>query len=147
MADRTPRGAETREETARTQTWKPPELLPMAPENPDWKYRWIRTAILGEQDTLNVGMKRREGWEFIKACDMPDIAMQAGLDPGSEDRIEIGGLAYAKIPAELLKQREDYYTGLANAQVTGVREQLLREQDPRMPMKVEFSSKTTGGRF
>lgn len=144
MSNRAPRSLDTRDETARPQSWKPPELLPMPDYDPDWKFRWIRISILGELDNLNVGMKRREGWEFVRAADMPEIAIQAGLDPESSDRIEIGGLALGKIPAETLKQREDYYLRLADAQMTGVNDQLLREQDPRMPMKIQHTSKTGG---
>lgn len=143
MSDRTPRQATSRDSESRTLTWKPPETLPSPEPQEGWKFGWIRTATLGETDVINVSMKRREGWEFIKASDMPDFAELAGFSPTSSDRMEIGGLALAKIPTEIWNARAAYYQRMTDQQMEAVDEQLLSNNDPRMPLMRQRSSKTS----
>jgi len=146
MADqpRTARTQTTRETESRPTTWRPPELLPMPDIQEGWRFRWIRVASLGEIDTTNTGMRRREGWEFVDPSDMPEIALDAGCRP-EDTRIEIGGLALAKIPEEVAKQRDEYFTRMATAQLEAVDQSLMRQQDPRMPIIRERKSSTSYG--
>jgi hypothetical protein len=51
----------------------------------------------------------------------------------------------ARIPEELAKQRLDYQTKQTDAQDEAVNNDLLRDQDRRMPMSIERSSKNFGG--
>lgn len=139
------READTRDDNMRAQVWKPPETLPMPDPEPGWKFRWIRVASAGEVDNTNIGMKRREGWEFVKASEMPDLALSAGVDPTSGDRIEIGGLALGKIPEEIMRQRREFYQNLTDNQVNRVDADLNREMDPRMPIINQGSTRTSGG--
>ena len=57
----------------------------------------------------------------------------------------MGGLVLARIPEELAKQRLDYQNKQTDAQDEAVNNDLLRDQDRRMPMSVERSSKSFGG--
>jgi hypothetical protein len=59
--------------------------------------------------------------------------------------IGVGGLVLARIPEELAKQRLDYQNKQTDAQDEAVNNDLLRDQDRRMPMSIERSSKNFGG--
>jgi hypothetical protein len=66
MADRKPRASETRETETRRKPWAPPSHL-AAPDAPDgYVHRWIRVAMRGEEDKMNVNSKLREGWEPVR---------------------------------------------------------------------------------
>lgn len=141
MADRTPRT--TRDKKSRDQSYSPPSTLPMPDPVEGWKFGWLRVAMLGETDTMNIGVKRRDGWEFVRPSDMPDFAELAGFDPATADRIEIGGLALAKMPEARYFARRQYYQNIANTQIEAVDEQLLSNQDSRMPLVRERSQRTS----
>jgi hypothetical protein len=52
---RTSRASQTREKTSKTKVWSPPSSLDAPPAPTGFVHRWIRTEILGFQDTKNVG--------------------------------------------------------------------------------------------
>ena len=73
MADvRTPRKNATRETETRRKPWAPPSHLeaPKAPTG--FVHRWVRIAMRGEEDKMNVHSKLREGWEPVRADEYPD---------------------------------------------------------------------------
>jgi hypothetical protein len=59
--------------------------------------------------------------------------------------IGVGGLLLARIPEELAQSRMDYQRKQTEGQDEAVESDLLRDQDNRMPMKFERSSKNFGG--
>jgi hypothetical protein len=63
-------------------------------------------------------------------------------DPNSKfsGNIEIGGLLLCKAPAELMKQRDEYYAKQAQSQLQSVDNNFMRLNDERMPL---FSDKKT----
>ena len=74
MADRKPRASETRDTETRRKPWAPPSHLE-APEAPEgFVHRWIRVAMRGEEDKMNVHAKLREGWEPVRADEYPHYA-------------------------------------------------------------------------
>jgi hypothetical protein len=141
MADnRLAREAENREGTKRKQQWTPPQTLPEPEPQDGWVFRWIRTSIMGQADPSNTSAKFREGWEPVKAEDQPKLMMQADPNSKFSGNIEIGGLLLCKAPAELMKQRDEYYTRQAQAQLQSVDNNFMRLNDERMPL---FSDKKT----
>jgi hypothetical protein len=62
------------------------------------------------------------------------------------DNIEIGGLLLCKTPVEFTQQRDAYYAQQAEGQMQAVDNTFMRENDPRMPMFKERSSKVTFGK-
>jgi len=60
--------------------------------------------------------------------------------------VEVGGLLLCKIPAEFMEQRDAYYRNQAESQMNSVDNNFMRENDPRMPLFRERSSKVTFGR-
>ena len=143
---RTNRIAESRAREVRPITkWAPAELLPEVDEEPGYAFRWIRTSMMGAADAKNVSSKFREGWEPVKASEHPEIVLMSGQANRFPDSIEIGGLLLCKTPVEFTQDRDAYYAKQADAQMASVDNTFMRENDPRMPMFKERSTKVTFG--
>ncbi|MEE4292196.1 MAG: hypothetical protein V2J13_10650, partial [Cycloclasticus sp.] len=95
---------------------------------------------------MNVSSKLREGWEPVKATDHPEITMVAVENERFKDNIVIGGLMLCKAPDELVAERNEYYGQQANNQITSVDNNLMRENDSRMPLFNERKSTVTFGK-
>ena len=139
------RDLNTREKAARPRVWTPPTLLPDPNPEPGYEFRWVRLSTLGTKDPMNVSAKLREGWEPVKASDHPEVHLEMVEDQRFKDNIVVGGLMLCKIPTELVEQRNAYYNGQAQAQMTSVDNNFMRENDPRMPLFAEKRSKVTFG--
>ena len=144
--NRKPREIETRQQSVRQESWKPPELLPEPDKQAGFAYRWIRVATLNSADPRNLSAKLREGWEPVRAEEQPKF--QLLIDPNSrfKDNIEIGGLLLCKTPDEFVDQRNKHYQKQAENQMDAVDSSLLRQSDPRMPLFSERKSTTTFGK-
>jgi hypothetical protein len=144
--NRTPRNVETRDDLARPKQWTPPELLPEPDKQPGFAYRWIRVSTLNNADPRNLSAKLREGWEPVKIEEQPKF--QLLIDPGSrfKDNIEVGGLLLCKTPIELVEQRNAYYQKQSEGQIESVDNNLMRQNDPRMPLFNERKSSTSFGK-
>ena len=59
--------------------------------------------------------------------------------------IGVGGLLLAKVPEEIAKQSEDYMTNKHKERSEAVENDLMKEQDQRMPINVERQSRVTFG--
>jgi len=141
MADsRLARELENRDFAQRKTMWTPPQTLPEPEPQDGWVFRWIRTSIMGQADPSNTSAKFREGWEPVKAEDQPKLMMQADPNSRFKGNIEIGGLLLCKAPAELMRQRDDYYAQQAKAQIQSVDNNFMRLNDERMPL---FNEKRT----
>jgi len=143
---RTSRELETREKTARKRKWTPPQLLPDPNPEPGYVFRWVRLSTLNNPDAINISSKLREGWEPVKASEHPEITMVAGGATRFPDSIEIGGLLLCKTPVELTEQRDTYYRHQADAQMNSVDNTFMRENDARMPLFKERTTKVTFGK-
>jgi hypothetical protein len=63
-----------------------------------------------------------------------------------KDNVVIGGLMLCKAPKELVEERNQYYAAQASAQMNSVDNNLMRENDPRMPLFNERKTKVTFGK-
>jgi len=141
------RSAESREKEVRQVSWKPAHDLPSPAPQDGYKFRWIRTAMMGQPDPGNMARARREGWVPCKSSDHPEISSDFaafGLTPTS-DLIEIGGLVLCKTTQEMSDARRDYYEDMTQRQTQSVDSNFLRENDPRMPLFREGKSKVSFG--
>ena len=136
----------TRDKTSRKKGWQRPEVLPSPNPEDGYVYRWIRTSTQGQVDAPNVSSKLREGWEPVKAVDHPEITMVAVENERFADNIVIGGLMLCKAPQELVDERTAHYTAQTQNQIRSVDNNLMRENDPRMPLFNERKSKVTFGK-
>jgi hypothetical protein len=143
--NRQARELENRNATAREESWAPPQLLPEPNPIPGWKFKYIRISYMGANDPTNVSARFREGWEPVKAADVPEIMHLADENPNSrfKDCVEIGGLLLCKMPEERVKARRKYYDDMNKAQMDGVDNSFLREKDGRSNMDMFTEKKST----
>jgi hypothetical protein len=139
------RDLESREKTTRRKAWQRPEVLPSPNPEPGYGFRWVRVSSLGNTDATNVSSKLREGWEPVKATDHPEITLVTIENERFKDNIVIGGLMLCKAPEELVEERNDYYRTQTRSQMQSVDNNLMRENDPRMPLFNDRKTKVTFG--
>ena len=144
--NRLTRELDTRATSERPQQWAPAELLPEPDKQAGYAYRWIRTSTLNQADPRNLSGKLREGWEPVGIEEQPKF--QLLVDPNSrfKDNIEIGGLLLCKTPEEFVGQRNQHYRIQAENQMDAVDNNLMRQNDPRMPLFNEKKSTVTFGK-
>ena len=135
-----------RETTTRKQAWRRPETLPAPKEEAGYTYRWIRTTTQGQVDATNVSSKLREGWEPVKASDHPEITSVTIENDKFKDNIVIGGLMLCKAPIELKEERTAFFKQQTDNQMRSVDNNLMRENDPRMPLFNDRKTKITFGK-
>ena len=132
--NRIPREVDTRQQEERPKQWQAPELLPEPDKQPGFAYRWIRVSMLNSADPRNLSGKLREGWEPVRAEEQPKFKLLVDPESRFKDNIEIGGLLLCKTPQELVDQRTAYYENQTQAQTDAVDNNLMRQNDPRMPL-------------
>ena len=146
VENRIDRELETRERKTRKKAWQRPETLPSPNPEPGYKYHWVRVSTQGLIDATNVSSKLREGWEPVKAVDHPEITIVTIENEKFKDNIIIGGLMLCKAPKELVDERNAYFSEQADAQIKSVDNNLMRENDPRMPLFNDRKTKVTFGK-
>jgi hypothetical protein len=134
----------TREKAVRKKAWTPPETLPSPNPEEGFTFRWVRVSSLGQVDATNVSAKLREGWEPVRAKDHEEITLVSIEQERFKDNIVIGGLMLCKAPNEMIEERNAYYTNQANQQMQSVDNNLMRENDARMPL---FNNRKTEVKF
>ena len=131
---KTSRSSQTREKTARRQPWRPPSRLD-APEPPaGFQYRWIRAEVMGQEDKKNVASRMREGYEPVRLEELGDFEAPTVEDGTMKGVVSVGGLLLAKIPKEIVDERNAYFRQQTEDQQEAVDNNLLREQHPSMPI-------------
>jgi len=142
---KTSRAAETRTKTERPKEYKPPSSLDAPPAPNGFRHRWIRAESLGFNDTKNIHGRLRSGYELVRADEYKDSDYPIVTDGKYAGIIGVGGLLLARIPEELAQQRIDYQKSLSDGQDEAIENDLLRDQDKRMPIKIDRHSKHTFG--
>ncbi|MEK9895854.1 MAG: hypothetical protein VW518_05435 [Burkholderiaceae bacterium] len=142
---RTRRDLDTRDSESRRRAWQRPETLPSPDPEPGYTFHWVRVSTRGEVDATNVSSKLREGWEPVKASDHPEITVVTVENERFKDNIVIGGLMLCKTPVEFVEDRNSYYRSMAQSQMESVDNNLMRENDPRMPLFNQRQSRVTFG--
>lgn len=143
--NRLPRDQESRDTGKRKKAWQRPELLPTPKPIDGIEFRWIRLSSMGQVDATNISSKLREGWEPCKAKDHPEITLVTTENERFKDNVVIGGLLLCKAPVELVQERNEFYENQNRAQMDSVDNNLMRENDPRMPLFHDRKSKVTFG--
>ena len=142
----TSRAAGTRTKTERPKEYKPPSSLDAPPAPDGFRHRWIRAESLGFNDSKNIHGRLRSGYELVRADEYDDDdSYPIVMDGKYAGVIGVGGLLLARIPEGLAQSRVDYQRRQTDGQGEAVENDLLKDQDKRMPMKFERSSKNFGG--
>ncbi|MEK9741249.1 MAG: hypothetical protein VW262_08690 [Flavobacteriaceae bacterium] len=142
---KTPRASQSRQAEKRQATWTPPSSLDAPPAPDGFRHRWIRTEVLGFDDTKNMSGKMRSGWELVRADEYPDHPYPQVGEGKYAGVIGVGGLVLARIPEEIAKAREDYFQKQTEARDEAVNNDLLKEQHPSMPINVDRQTRVTFG--
>ena len=142
----TSRANQTRSKSERPKVWVPPSSLDAPPAPDGFRYRWIRAESVGFQDTKNVTGRIREGYELVRSEEVENAADYPVVEDGKyKGVIGVGGLLLAKVPIEIAQQRQDYMTNRHTDQSEAVNNDLMREQDKRMPIDVDRQTRVTFG--
>ena len=142
---KTSRASETRDKIKKPVTWAPPSSLDAPPAPNGYRHRWIRVETLGFDDTKNVSGKMREGWELVRSDEYPESnfpTMNTGKYSGV---IGVGGLVLARIPEEIALAREAYYNKQTKDRDEAVKNDILKEQHPSMPINNDRQTRVTFG--
>jgi len=149
---RTSRSADTRAKEDRPKVWKMPSALELpeeaikAAESQGITYRWIREAILGQDDKTNVSKRFREGFVPVRPEELPGFHDLPTVDDGRHAGIiGVGGLILCKIDKEIADQRNEFFEQQTQNQMKAVENDLMREENPSMPISSKMSSKVTFG--
>ena len=139
------RETETREKTSRRKPWSPPSSLDAPPAPAGFVHRWIRAESVGQMDQKNVSARLREGWEFVRGDEYPDIEWPQ-IDSGKYNGvIAVGGLMLARIPEETVNERNAYFHQLTKDKDEAISNDPLKDQHPSMPISSERSTRVSFG--
>ena len=142
---KTPRASQSRAKDKRPTTWTPPSSLDAPPAPDGFRHRWIRTEVLGFDDTKNMSGKMRSGWELVRADEYPDKTYPSMKDGKYAGVIGVGGLVLARIPEEVAKAREEYFKKQTQDRDNAVNNDLMKEEHSSMPINSERQSRVTFG--
>ena len=142
----TSRASQTRSKSERPKVWVPPSSLDAPPAPDGFRYRWISAEPGGFQDTKNISGRLREGYELVRAEEVENASDYPVLDEGKyKGVIGVGGLLLAKVQVEIAQQRQDYMANRHKERSEAVENDLMKEQDQRMPINVDRQSRVTFG--
>ena len=143
--EKTSRAAVTRSKTERPKVYKPPSSLDAPPAPDGFRHRWIRAESVGFQDSKNIYGRLREGYELVRADEYKDSDYPTVTEGKYAGVIGVGGLLLARIPIELAEARMAYQRTQTEGQDESIENDLLKDQDKRMPIKIDRNSKQTFG--
>ena len=142
---KTSRASQSRDKSKRPQTWTPPSSLDAPPAPDGYRHRWIRTEVLGFDDTKNMSGKMRSGFELVRADEYPESQYPQMKDGKYAGVIGVGGLVLARIPEEIAKSREAFFKSQTQAKDEAINNDLMKEQHSSMPINAERQSRVTFG--
>ena len=144
---RTSRASQTRAKTVKKTVWTPQSSLDAPPAPDGYHHRWIRSETMGFDDTKNMAGKLRSGYELLMASEYNNSGYPIVEDCKHKGVIGVGGLLLARIPNEVAKARQKYYSEKAMERDEAVKNDLLKDQHPSMPISYDSrSSKSFGGK-
>jgi hypothetical protein len=144
--NKTSRANQSRSKSERPKVWVPPSSLDAPPAPDGFRYRWIRAESVGFQDTKNITGRIREGYELVRAEEIINASDYPIVEEGRyKGVVGVGGLLLAKVPVEVAKQRSEYMSKKHGERSEAVKNDLMKEQDKRMPINVERQSRVTFG--
>ena len=142
----TSRANQTRSNSERPKVGVPPSSLDAPPAPDGFRYRWIRAESVGFQDTKNISGRLREGYELVRSEEVENASDYPVVEDGKyKGVVGVGGLLLAKVPVEIAKQRQEYMSSKHKERDEAVNNDLMKEQDQRMPINVERQSRVTFG--
>mgnify|MGYP007107482223 FL=1 len=97
--------------------WKPASTLEAPPAREGMRQRWIRTSILGGDESHHVMKRQREGWSPRPAKTVPDNFPVPTMDHGPfKGCVAIEGMILCEMPEVTARSRDAYYGTKADDQ-------------------------------
>ena len=141
VTSRASRDSEMHDKDTRRKPWRPVRKLETPPPPAGYEYRWIRESILGQEDRNNVSYRLREGWELVRAEELPAEFALPALESGRHAGVVYNeGLLLAKIPVETIEERRAYYEGKTSERSEALDNTLYKDSD-RDRRYVKYDSK------
>ena len=137
---RTPRAEQTRANVTRDYVYQPPDEMKIPDELHDkfkeqgFSLRWVRFLIGNEEDYKNIGLKLREGYEFVKQDEI-GMALPMVREASTKNHrnlVTVGDLALAKIPTYKAEARKRYYEDKTREMEQATRREARKSSDSRM---------------
>jgi len=142
---KTPRVSQTRAKQEKPKVWSPPSALDAPPAPDGYRHRWLRTELMGTEDTKNMSGKLRSGWELVRGDEYPDD-LYPTVDSGKyQGVIGVGGLVLARISEELAQSREEYFRKMTQDRDEALDNDVLKDQHPGVPINQDRQSRVTFG--
>ena len=143
---RASRASQTREKVSqKKKVWTPPSSLDAPPAPTGFKHRWLRAESLGFNDSKNIQGRLRSGYELVRADEYPEQDYPSYQDGKYVGVIGHGGLVLTRVPESVAKARSDYYQRMHEDKVKAVDNDLMKEQDRRMPINIDRQTRVTFG--
>ena len=142
---RASRASQTREKQSKPKVWTPPSSLDAPPAPTGFQHRWVRVESMGFQDTKNVSARLRSGYELVRADEYPDSEYPVYEEGKYAGVIGQGGLVLTRVPEEIAKSRAQYYANQGIEQDEAIKNDLLKEQHPSMPINQDRQTRVTFG--
>jgi hypothetical protein len=91
---------------------------------------------MNEMDKGNMSKRLREGFELVRPEELADSGYEMPVtDEGKHAGVVgIGGLVLAKIPEEIVEERNAYFEQMTNDQLEAIDAELERNSNPVMPI-------------
>jgi hypothetical protein len=151
------RSSQLRENNTKEQTeytFEEPRLLDIPKEvvnrfaNEGMSLGWLRLTIKGKDDVAHIGRKMQEGWQFVTKEEVPEmehssIVKDEGRYTGAVCR---GDVALGKIPTGRIEARKAYYKDKSDSLMDAVNNQLMKNNNSRMPISNTSKTQTIRGR-
>ena len=139
------RASQTRVKEVRKQVWTPSSSLDAPPAPDGYHHRWIRSEVMGFDDTKNMAGRLRSGYELVRADAYPGSEYPVVTEGKYKGVIGVGGLLLARIPEEIVKARDEYFRKITQDKDDAIESDLMKEQHPGMPINAERQSRVTFG--
>ena len=103
-----------------------------------------RGSRFPRHEKRNWKIKRR--YELVRAEEVENAGDYPVLEDGKHKGvIGVGGLLLAKVPVEIAQQRQQYMADRHKDRTDAVDNDLMKEQDKRMPINIDRQSRVTFG--
>jgi hypothetical protein len=127
--------------------WAPPANLSAPPPRPGMTQRWIRTGIQGDEDRTNIAKALSEGWKPRHPETVPEGLIQPTIEHGRfAGAIGTHNMVLMEMPTARVNQRKAYYDAKTQRMNEAVENDLLKDEDQRMPITQQRTLTASRGR-
>jgi len=107
---KTTRKSRSQTGTRKQVQWRPPNALEVPEPPAGYKYRWIRHELRGEDQASNIYKWERQGYTPVRPSELGDDYPHDTFEGGKhEGVVRSGDVILAKVPLEIVEQRNAYY--------------------------------------